>query len=123
MNQQLNYRHVDHYDKYNDYTEYRYNNIYNNKYNKSHKKVEFSNFRDVIYIPKTSELYDTIDLWWSQIDKSKAYSSMANEIKNIQMLFPNMTMKQAMKFLYQPNNLIEIENYRSMVKKKRQYTI
>ena len=72
---------------------------------KLEKKVEFSVFRDIIIIPKTSEIYDSFDLWWSDIDKRNAYLSMYFEIRTLQKRHPSMTCRQAMKLLYQPNNL------------------
>jgi hypothetical protein len=75
---------------------------------KTQKKVQFSLFRDIILIPKNSEIYDRIDLWWSDLDKRKAFLSMYTEIKTLQNRHPDMTYKQALKLLYQPNN---IRNY------------
>ena len=69
------------------------------------KKVRFSSFirefRNPTFIEKSHFPY----LWWSELDKSTARYNMYNEIKNLQRIHPSMTVKQAMKLLYQPNNL------------------
>jgi len=74
-------------------------------YQKNNKRVRFHNFIDVILIPKMSELYDSIDIWWSERDKASAHLMMYCEIQTLQRIHPTMTMKQAMKLLYQPDNL------------------
>ena len=71
--------------------------------NKKNKKVDFSIFRDIIIIPKLSEVCDSIDIWWSNTDKIKAYKSMTTEIENIQRIYPGITVKEAAKILYQPS--------------------
>ena len=73
--------------------------------NTKNKKVEFSIFRDVIVIPKTSELYDSIDIWWSDSDKCKAQLSMITEIHYLMKEYPHITVKQAMEILYQPTTV------------------
>jgi len=69
------------------------------------KKVRFSSFikefKNPYFIEKSQFPY----LWWSELDKSSACCLMRNEIKNLQKVHPTMTVKQAMKLLYQPNNL------------------
>jgi hypothetical protein len=69
------------------------------------KRVDFSVFRDVIIVPKTSETCDSNDIWWSTTDKVNACKSMIDEIKTLQSIYPDMTYKQAVKLLYQPNNI------------------
>ena len=69
------------------------------------KKVRFScfirEFRNPMFIEKSHFPY----LWWSELDKSSACHMMRNEIHNLQKKHPTMTVKQAMKLLYQPDNL------------------
>jgi hypothetical protein len=72
------------------------------KFYKRNKKVEFSVFRDIIIIPKLSEICDTNDIWWSHTDKIKACTSMSMEIQCLQKIYPNITVKEAMRILYQP---------------------
>jgi len=110
-----------------------YKNCYTNNYNitieeskNSKKKVEFSNFRDVIVIPRTSELYDSIDIWWSDVDKCKARFSMITEIQILMKKYPHITIKKAMEILYQPSNVNEDydNNFRNpFIKRNRQNTI
>ena len=82
-----------------------YSNWNYNNYNKKNRSVRFHNVIKIVLIPKVSELYDTIDIWWSEMDKLNAYKSMYAEIQVLQKRHPAMTFKQAMKLLYQPNNL------------------
>jgi regulatory protein YycI of two-component signal transduction system YycFG len=80
--------------------------IWNNySYNKKNKRVRFHNLIQMVLVPKVSELYDMTDIWWSERDKVNAYKSMYDEIQVLQKRHPSMTLKQAMKLLYQPNNL------------------
>jgi len=81
--------------------------------NNSHKKkkvknVRFHNLIKVVLIPKINELFSVIDrcdMWWSENDKLNACKSMYAELQTLQKRHPCMTLKQAMKLLYQPNNL------------------
>jgi hypothetical protein len=66
------------------------------------KRVDFSVFRDVIIVPKISETCDSIDIWWSNTDKVNACKSMILEIKTLQSIYPDITIKEALKILYQP---------------------
>ena len=77
----------------------------NNSYNKKYKRVRFHNLIQIVLIPKVSDLYDSIDIWWSNTDKLNAHKSMYDEIQVLQKRHPAMTLTQAMKLLYQPNNL------------------
>lgn len=84
------------------------NNNYNKKKVKNVKSVRFHNLIKVVLIPKISELFSIIerrDMWWSETDKLNAYKSMYAELQILQKRHPFMTSKQAMKLLYQPNNL------------------
>lgn len=84
------------------------NRSYNKKKVKNVKNVRFHNLIKVVLIPKISELFSIIerrDMWWSETDKLNAYKSMYAEIQILQKRHPFMTPKQAMKLLYQPNNL------------------
>ncbi len=69
------------------------------------KKVRFSSFirefRNPTFIERSHFPY----LWWTELDKSTACYAMRSEIQNLQKNHPNITVKQAMKLLYQPNNL------------------
>jgi len=74
-------------------------------FNKKNKKVRFSNYVYICSNPTIIDLENCKKLWWSELDKSAAYFSMYSEIQNLQRIHPTMTMKEAMKLLYQPNNL------------------
>jgi hypothetical protein len=69
------------------------------------KKVRFSSFIREFSNPTFIEKSHYPYLWWSESDKSLARCNMSSEIQNLQRIHPNMTVKQAMKLLYQPNNL------------------
>jgi hypothetical protein len=69
------------------------------------KKVHFSKYIREISNPTYIEESSFKNLWWSQLDKYTACYMMKLEIHNLQKIHPSMTIKQAMKLLYQPNNI------------------
>ena len=69
------------------------------------KKVRFSPFIRTFPNPTIIEKERYQFLWWTELDKSDAYFTMSSEIQNLQKRHPTMTVKQAMKLLYQPDNL------------------
>jgi len=69
------------------------------------KKVRFSSFVREFSNPTFIEKSHYPYLWWNELDKSIARCDMSSEIQNLQRIHPTMTVKQAMKLLYQPNNL------------------
>jgi hypothetical protein len=73
--------------------------------NKNYKKVKFENIIKVVFIPKYSDICDCKDIWWTEIDKKVAMIFMNNEINTLLRIHPSMNTKQAMKLLYQPNNI------------------
>ena len=79
--------------------------IGNNSISKKNKKVRFSIYTYVHPNPTILDVEICKYLWWTEFDKSAAYFAMFAEIQNLQKKHPTMTMKQAMKLLYQPNNL------------------
>ena len=83
------------------------NEIELNKLNKNThvKRVQFLNVIKIILIPKYNEICDCRDLWWSELDKKIAMIFMNNEINTLLRIHPSMNTKQAMKLLYQPNNI------------------
>lgn len=76
-----------------------------NKTKNKIKKVNFQNIITVIYIPKYKDVCDAKDIWWNEIDKRSAMIFMNSEINTLMRIHPNMTYKEAMKLLYQPNNI------------------
>jgi hypothetical protein len=69
------------------------------------KQVRFSPFIRIISNPNILELENYKYLWWTELDKRIAHSMMFREINQLQSIHPSMTLKQAMKLLYQPDNL------------------
>jgi hypothetical protein len=69
------------------------------------KKVRFSPFVRVFPNNTFIERQHIPYLWWSELDKLYASSTMNREIQNLQKNHPTITMRQAMKLLYQPDNL------------------
>jgi hypothetical protein len=74
--------------------------------NSSNKKVRFSTWVSVFPNPYFIEIPTKKYLWWSESDKNDAQLTMIFEIRNLQKTHPSITVKQAMKLLYQPNNII-----------------
>ena len=95
------------------------NNIVNNNINninntmKSYKKsrtnckkqVRFSSWNIIYPNHNKIESETMCSLWWSENDKKEAYFAMNKEIRSLQKMHPNIKIQQAMKLLYQPNNL------------------
>ena len=82
------------------------NEIESNSFkNKNRKKVDFQNIIKVVLIPKYKDICDCRDLWWNESDKRIATIFMNSEITTLMRIHPGMTTKQAMKLLYQPNNI------------------
>ena len=75
------------------------------------KKVQFSTW--ILVYPNVNLLgADTIHyLWWNENDKIAACSAMNREIRYLQNIHPNITIKQAMQLLYQPNNKNNSKHY------------
>jgi hypothetical protein len=69
------------------------------------KKVRFSPFIRAFPNPTIIERDIYEYLWWTESDKSNACFTMSSEIQTLQQKHPTMTVKQAMKLLYQPDNL------------------
>jgi len=71
----------------------------------SNKKVHFSTWVTVFPNPCFIEIATKKYLWWSESDRTAAHLTMIFEIRNLQKSHPSMTVKQAMKILYQPSNI------------------
>jgi len=71
---------------------------------KKNKKVIFSEKIELRFIPKyeTEMIYE---LWWNTFDKYNATVLAKIEINILLSRHPSMTYKQALKLLYQPNNI------------------
>jgi hypothetical protein len=90
------------YSNYNKLNEIEINRV---KKNITPKKVQFVNYISLVYIPKYNEICNCSEIWWSELDKQIAIMFMNNEINTLRKIHPAMNKKQAMKLLYQPNNL------------------
>jgi hypothetical protein len=84
--------------------------IYNKNNDINQKKVKFATWI-LVYPNPNSLITDNISyLWWTENDKLAACYAMNKEIRSLQHIHPNMTIKQAMKLLYQPNNIVYDKN-------------
>ena len=64
------------------------------------KSVSFSNTQQIFLIPVTPQL------WWNNIDNARAKKEMFEELSKFLSSHPGSTVRQALKFLYQPNNIV-----------------
>jgi hypothetical protein len=69
------------------------------------KNVKFNNIANLHLIPSRREINNRRELWWSTMDQSWARFTALQEIKDLRRKHPQMTLKQAVKLLYQPNNV------------------
>jgi hypothetical protein len=69
------------------------------------KIVKFNNIANLHLIPSRHEINNCRELWWSTMDQSWARFTALQEIKDLRRKHPLMTIKQALKLLYQPNNI------------------
>jgi len=78
-------------------------NIFCKKYK---KKLKFNNVVNVILIPDITSIFDIKNLlWWSENDLTNAVNNARNELFDLVNKNPSMTIIQAKKLLYQPNNI------------------
>lgn len=78
--------------------------IKNNKLIIKNKKVTFALFKEIIYIPKYKK--DICgDLWWNTLEYNVNMLAVREEIGGILNRNPLMTVANAKKLLYQPNNI------------------
>lgn len=74
--------------------------------NYNNKKVIFAHLIDIIYIPRKEATKDIKEiLWWNESDRKKAVNNTYFELNQLMRHHPIMTVKQAKKLLYQPNNI------------------
>jgi len=71
------------------------------------KKVSFTIFNDVYYIPKETD----VTLWWSEEDKLNAVKSIKKEINYLLKLHPNMDKKIIKYMLFQRTKIIYDANF------------
>jgi hypothetical protein len=79
----------------------------NDENEKKEKKVSFDLFTEIIYIPKYEKQnnYDHEKLWWSEYEINMTRIGSRDEILTLLKKHVNMTINQAKKLLYQPNNI------------------
>lgn len=72
---------------------------------KKQKKVSFYSLVDVRLIPCRFEYrFLTDELWWSETDYHNFYQSYRQEINNFSKIYPNITLANVRRLLYQPYN-------------------
>ena len=70
------------------------------------KKIKFNNTVNVILIPDITTFFDFKNLlWWNESDLLNSMNTARNELYNLINRNPSMTLSQAKKLLYQPNNI------------------
>ena len=70
------------------------------------KKIKFNNIVNVILIPDITTFFDIKNLlWWNESDLLNSVNTARNELHNLINRNPSMTLSQAKKLLYQPNNI------------------
>lgn len=69
------------------------------------KKVRFEKYINIKLIPVYYEIENYDTLWWNQIDIINNFTISYNEIIRLLKIHPFMEKKQAIKLLYQPNNI------------------
>jgi hypothetical protein len=68
------------------------------------KKVSFDLFTEIIYIPKYEKNY-LESLWWTDYEMSITRITSREELLKLLNQHAFMTLKQAKRLLYQPNNI------------------
>jgi len=67
------------------------------------KKVRFD--KATIFLVSTIKDETTETLWWSVEEHAESRKSAFEEINNLRSIHKTMTMRDALKLLYQPNNI------------------
>lgn len=71
------------------------------------KKITFNKLAYVILIPGNEEILDLKkDLWYEQEDYVNFINESMQELNTLKKTHPSITLQQARKLLYQPNNII-----------------
>jgi hypothetical protein len=71
---------------------------------KTKKKVTFYHTTYMYIISPIKEL-TTLHLWWTDYDRLAAIETANKEIFRLRKMHPEMSVKDANKLLYQPNNI------------------
>jgi len=67
------------------------------------KQVRFN--KATIYIYETIEEKIKKDLWWSQEEHIESKKSVFEEISRLRSIHPTISLRDALRLLYQPNNV------------------
>ena len=73
------------------------------------KKIKFNNIIHLVLIPNLDYYNDYLKkiLWWNEEDYNNAIYSCNMEINKFLISYPNTSIEQAKKFLYQPKTNIK----------------
>jgi hypothetical protein len=71
------------------------------------KKITFNKLIYVILIPRIEDILDLKkDLWYENDDYTIFINESIQELNTLRKTHPSITLQQARKLLYQPNNII-----------------
>ena len=82
--------------------------VYRNFIEMKNKKIKFNMIKYVKLIPSRKDFDDNMKktMWWNDYDYDNFRNLAIYELKNIMLRHSNMHIKDAIKLLYQPNNII-----------------
>ena len=69
------------------------------------KQVRFNTVKYIHIVPYLTEYISPNELWWSKKDQTDSIISAQKEVKNLISMHKSMKLKEALKVLYQPNNI------------------
>ena len=79
---------------------------------KKNKKVSFYSFVGVRLVPCRFEYrLFTDELWWSETDYRNFYQSYRQEVNHFSKIYPNITLANVRRLLYQPYNYTPLNIY------------
>jgi len=81
------------------------NNINSNKTPREYKKIKFSPIVNVKLIPFYHEIIHYPSLWWTPCELMDFRIQSSNEIMELKQKHPYISLFDAQKLLYQPNNI------------------
>ena len=94
--------HFDHWE-INDIPEFKFQSK-----SKRNRQVKYSNKCSIVLIPTRKEYIDAgIELWYKGGDFKSALKQVVDEVNTVMMNYPHFSREAALKFLYQPNNMLE----------------
>ena len=85
------------------------NNI-NKNIKKKKKNIQFSKYIYIHLIPTYRELINYQNLWWSEDELINCRINASREIMELKNRLPSVSIDDAKKLLYQPNNITYNEN-------------